>query len=172
MYADLFFTFFKIGAFSFGGGYAMIPLITKEVVEKKSWLPMTEFVDVIAISQGTPGPIAINAATYVGHKVAGFMGSAAATVGVVLPSFIIMLVFGALFLKYCRVPWVSNMIKGIRPVVVALIAAAAFSVAPSSITGPFAAVVALAVVVLIVKFKVDPIILLVASGLLGIVLYR
>ncbi len=85
---DLFVSFFKVGAFAFGGGYAMIPLISREVVSTRGWLDMAEFIDVIAISQGTPGPIAINSATYIGFKVAGVLGSLMATFGVVLPSFI------------------------------------------------------------------------------------
>ncbi len=172
MYLDLFASFFKIGAFSFGGGYAMIPLITREVVEIKGWLAMDEFIDVIAISQGTPGPIAINAATYIGHKMAGLFGSVAATVGVVMPSFLVMMILGTLFLRFRKVTWVSDMLSGIRPVVVVLIASAAFSVASSSITGALTGISALAVIVAITVFNIDPVFLLAVSGALGVFLYR
>ncbi|HHT84336.1 MAG: chromate transporter [Bacillota bacterium] len=169
---DLFSSFFKIGAVAFGGGYAMIPLICGEVVNVRGWLDMAEFVDVIAISQGTPGPIAINSATYVGFKVAGVPGSAVATLGVVLPPFIIMMILGRLFLKYKEVPVVKDMLSGIRPVVVALILCAALSVFSTSVTGVVPAIVAAAAIVAILAFDVDPVLLLVISGAAGLVMYR
>ncbi|NLV89566.1 MAG: chromate transporter, partial [Tissierellia bacterium] len=86
----LFISFFKIGAFSFGGGYAMLPLIKEEIIDVHGWLTNTEFIDIIAISEMTPGPIAINSATFLGYKVAGVLGSVVATIAVVLPSFIVM----------------------------------------------------------------------------------
>jgi len=169
---QLFVSFLKVGAFAFGGGYAMIPLISEEVVTYRGWLEMEEFIDVIAISQGTPGPIAINSATFVGFKVAGVIGSITATLGVVLPSFVIMMVLGRLFLRYKEVPVVKHMLSGIRPVVVALILAAAFSVLPNSITGIVPAIVAAVVIIAIVVFDVDPILLLVLSGVMGFFAYR
>ncbi|HBX49220.1 MAG TPA: chromate transporter, partial [Clostridiaceae bacterium] len=87
MLMQVFFCFFKIGLFSFGGGYAMLPLIQKEVVDKYAWVSVQEFIDVVAISQATPGPVAINTATYIGYKTSGVIGSAMATLGVTLPSF-------------------------------------------------------------------------------------
>lgn len=168
---DLFVSFFKVGAFAFGGGYAMIPLISREVVSTRGWLDMVEFIDVIAISQGTPGPIAINSATYVGFKVAGVLGSIMATFGVVLPSFIIMMILGRLFLKYKEVPVVRDMLSGIRPIVAALILSAALSVFPTSVTGVVPAIISAAVIVAILVFNIDPILLLVLSGVLGLVMY-
>lgn len=168
---DLFLSFLKVGAFAFGGGYAMIPLISREVVSIRGWLDMAEFVDVIAISQGTPGPIAINSATYVGFKVAGILGSLTATFGVVLPSFIIMMILGRLFLKYNEVPFVQDMLAGIRPVVAALILSAALSVFPTSVTGMVPGIIAVAVIAAILVFDIDPILLLVISGVAGLVLY-
>lgn len=150
----------------------MIPLICGEVVNVRGWLDMAEFVDVIAISQGTPGPIAINSATYVGFKVAGVPGSAVATLGVVLPPFIIMMILGRLFLKYKEVPVVKDMLSGIRPVVVALILCAALSVFSTSVTGVVPAIVAAAAIVAILAFDVDPVLLLVISGAAGLVMYR
>ncbi|MGI6632897.1 MAG: chromate transporter [Bacillota bacterium] len=171
MLFELFFSFAKIGAFSFGGGYAMIPLISREVVEVKQWLSMQEFIDVIALSQATPGPIAINSATYVGYRVTGFAGSVAATLGVVTPSFLIMLALGFLFFRYREMPLVKDIFKGIRPVVVALIMAAAVSVVPSTLTGIVPGVVAVLSIVAILGFNIDPILVLLAAGAVGLVLY-
>lgn len=172
IFLDIFLAFFKIGAFSFGGGYAMLPLISAEVVDARNWLSMSEFIDVIAISQGTPGPIAINAATYVGYKVAGPLGSLVATSGVVLPSLIIMTILGILFLRFRKFTVAQDMFSGIRPVVVALIARAAFSVLPSSVTGILPGVMAAATVVAMVVFEADPILLLAAAGVLGVIIFR
>ncbi len=172
MLIPLFLSFAKIGAFSFGGGYAMIPLISREIVQARAWLSMTEFIDVIALSQATPGPIAINSATYVGYKVAGFWGSVAATAGVVFPSFLIMMALGYLFLRYRDVGFVKDIFRGIRPVMVALILAAALSFASSSLTGAVPVVVAAAVTAAILGLNMDPVLLLLASGALGYFMYR
>lgn len=171
MLLELFLAFAKIGAFSFGGGYAMIPLISNEVVNAKQWLSMQEFIDVIALSQATPGPIAINSATYVGYKVTGFWGSVAATLGVVTPSVVVMLILGSLFFRYREMPFVKDIFKGIRPVVVVLIVSAALSVVPSTLTGIVQGVVAALSIVAIIGFNVDPIVVLLAAGALGLALY-
>lgn len=172
MLLQLFFSFARIGAFSFGGGYAMIPLISREVVEARGWLRMSEFIDVIALSQATPGPIAINSATYVGFRVAGFWGSLCATLGVVFPSFVIMMVLGYLFFRYREVSLVKDIFTGIRPLVVALILSAAISIAPASLTGPVPIVVAIAVTAAILWLNIDPVLLLLAAGALGFFIYR
>ena len=172
MILQLFTMFAKIGAFSFGGGYAVISLISREVVEARNWLAMTEFLDVIAISQGTPGPIAINAATYVGYRMAGFWGSLAATLGVIMFPVIIMLLLGALFSRYKEVRIVKDILAGIRPVVVALIASAAASVVGTTVTGIIPAVVAVAVLVGTTLFKIDPVLLLSLAGIMGWFMYR
>lgn len=124
---EIFLTFLKIGAFTFGGGYAMIPLIQEEVLGH-GWLSMEEIVDFIAVSESTPGPIAINMATYVGTRVAGLWGAAVATFSVVLPSFIIILLIAKLFSKFSSNKYVDAAMSGVRPVVVGLIAASVFSV--------------------------------------------
>lgn len=171
MLLRLFSTFAKIGAFSFGGGYAMIPLISHEVVNSNGWLTMSEFIDVVALSQATPGPIAINSATYIGYKVAGFWGSVAATSGVVAPSFTIMLILGFLFYKYRDVALVKDIFRGIRPVVVVLIVAAALSVVPSTLTGLVPGVIAAVSAALILGLRKDPVMVLLAAGALGLILY-
>jgi chromate transporter len=111
---NIFFTFFKIGLFTFGGGYAMIPLIRFYAVEKYKWLDEKEFVDIIAIAESTPGPIAINSATYIGYKKYGVKGSIAATVGVVVPSLIIIILISKFLMQYKGNEWVEYAFLGIR----------------------------------------------------------
>jgi len=124
---DLFLTFFKIGAFTFGGGYAMVPLIKNEAADKKGWISETDMLDIIAIAESTPGPIAINSATFVGYKTAGVLGSACATLGVVLPSFIIISVLGTLLDRFSSLTPVKYAFTGIRAGVLALIIKALIS---------------------------------------------
>ena len=126
IYWKLFVTFFKIGLFNFGGGYAMISFIQNEVVHKHAWLTTAEFTDVVAVSQVTPGPVGINLATYTGYTAADSVwGAAVATLAVCLPSFILMLVVSKYFLKYRRSAAVEGVFTGLRPAVIGLIAAAA-----------------------------------------------
>jgi chromate transporter len=117
----LFLTFFKIGAFTFGGGYAMIPFIQKEIVEKHGWMTDDDILDIFAIAESTPGPIAINSATFVGWRVAGFFGAALATTGVVLPSFVIILLISFLLGNFADIPAVQYAFFGIRAGVLALL---------------------------------------------------
>ena len=123
----LFCIFFKIGAFTFGGGYAMIPLISREVVEKKGWITDEEILDIIAIAESTPGPIAINSATFVGYKVAGFWGAAAATFGVVLPSFVVISLISFVLGQFQQLQTVKYAFFGIRAGVLALLIKALWS---------------------------------------------
>lgn len=134
LYLQLFWTFFKIGLFGFGGGYAMISMIQGEVVTGYHWLTPGQFTDIVAISQSTPGPIGINSATYVGYSslvnagfdpVFGVLGSIVATFAVVLPSFVLMLIISKFLMKYKNHPYVENVFVGLRPAVVGLLAAAA-----------------------------------------------
>lgn len=124
---QLFLTFFKIGAFTFGGGYAMIPLIQKEVSDNKKWITDKDILDIVAIAESTPGPIAINSATFVGYKVAGFWGSVAATSGVVLPSFLVILLISFVLRQFESVKAVKYAFFGIRAGVLALILKALWS---------------------------------------------
>ena len=110
----LFVTFFKIGAFTFGGGYAMIPLIQREVVENHKWITDDDILDIVAIAESTPGPIAINSATFVGYRVCGVLGSAAATLGTVLPSFTIILIISAILTQFQELEAVKFAFMGIR----------------------------------------------------------
>lgn len=174
----LFFTFFKIGAFTFGGGYAMLPLIENEVLSK-GWATMDELLNFIAVSESTPGPFAINMATYIGTETAGFAGAFCATLGVVTPSFIIILLVARWYTKFRDSRLVSSAMSGIRPAVVGLIAAAAISVAhtvffPNGIRAASPdltmlcyAVIFAAALLLSLK-KVSPIIIIAISAAAGI----
>ncbi len=127
LYLDLFLTFFKIGLFTFGGGYAMIPLIQSEVISH-GWLTAEEIIDFIGVSESTPGPFAINMSTYIGRVTGGIAGSVCATLGVVLPSFIIILIVSALFEKFRKSSVVEGVMTGLRPAVIGLIGAALISI--------------------------------------------
>lgn len=181
IYLELFYTFFKIGLFGFGGGYAMLSLIQGEVVTRHSWLSAQEFTDIIAISQMTPGPIGINSATYVGYASTGSVwGSVVATFAVVLPSFILMLAISKFFLKYQKHPVVESIFKGLRTAIVGLLAAAALVLmnednfgSPTTDTYSFVISVILFVTAFIGtrKFKINPIIMIVVCGIIGLLAY-
>ena len=128
IYLQLFLSFLQIGLFSFGGGYAAMPLIQDQVVTAHGWLSMPEFTDLITISQMTPGPIAINSATFVGMKIAGVPGAIAATVGCVSPSCIIVTLLARLYLKYRDMSLLQGILGSLRPAVVAMVAAAGISI--------------------------------------------
>ena len=121
---QLFGTFSKIGAFTFGGGYAMIPLIQREVTERRRWLEDRDILDIVAIAESTPGPIAINTATFVGYQVCGTLGAFCATLGVVLPSFVLILLVSAAFRSLLGYPAVRAALQGIKPCLAGLILAA------------------------------------------------
>lgn len=167
----LLFTFAKIGLFTFGGGYAMIPLIEKEIIQANKWLSMKEFVDIIAIAEVTPGPIAVNSATYVGYKIAGVWGAAFATVGVILPSFVIVISLASLFLKYKDTPTAKAISKGLRAAVTAMIASAALSMAKASVADIRSIVILGLVVLGIFKMKIHPIICIFLAAVVGIALW-
>ena len=124
IYLQLFFSFLQIGLFSFGGGYAAMPLIQGQVVTIHGWLTISEFTDLITISQMTPGPIAVNSATFVGLKIAGIPGAVVATAGCILPSCIIVTILARLYLKYRNLDLLQGVLKSLRPAVVAMIASA------------------------------------------------
>lgn len=128
IYLQLFLSFLQIGLFSFGGGYAAMPLIQGQVVTLHGWLGMKEFTDLVTISQMTPGPIAINSATFVGIKIAGIPGAAVATFGCILPSCIIVIVIARVYLKYRSMAMLQGVLQSLRPAVVAMIASAGISI--------------------------------------------
>ena len=165
----LFLTFFKIGAFTFGGGYAMIPMIQREVVDKKKWLSADDILDVVAIAETTPGPIAINVATFVGYKTAGFWGALAATFGVVIPSFVIITVIAMVFGRFKDNRIVQNAFWGIHIGVLALIVKALINMikqCPKNIVG---GVIALGAFICVAFFDVNVLIVIVVSAVVGLV---
>ena len=169
---QLFLTFAQIGLFAFGGGYATLPLIEKEIVNKFHWLTHKEFLEVVTISQLTPGPIAINAATFVGYKVSGFFGSIIATVSVCLPSVILILIVVRFLRKFETNIWVNNILKGLRPAVVALIAAAAYSlIKGGGITDIKGLIIGVVSFVILRSKRLDPILILILAGIAGIIVY-
>ncbi len=128
IYLQLFWSFLQVGLFSVGGGYAAMPLIQSQVVEKYGWLTMGEFTDLVTIAEMTPGPIAVNSATFVGIRIAGAPGAAVATLGCIFPSCIIVSLLAYIYYKYKNVSALQNVLSSLRPAVVALIAAAGLSI--------------------------------------------
>lgn len=181
IYLELFWSFFQVGLFCVGGGYASMPLIQAQVIDIHAWLSMSEFIDIFTISQMTPGPIGINAATFVGMKVAGFLGAIVATLGFVTPSFILGIILAKLFFKYGNIGVIKGILNGLRPAVVALICSAGMSfiflvlfntekmpinVADIDYLGLFVLIVAF----IAVRKKVGIIKILAGSGVLGLIL--
>ncbi len=171
IFLQLFTSFFKIGAFSFGGGYAMLPLLEKELIDKHNWLTTADFIDILAISEMTPGPIAINSATFLGYNVAGIQGAIISSFAVVLPSFIIITLMFKFITKFKSSPYVSWTFKGIRPVVLGLIGAAAITVGRTSFVDIKSVLLAMLIFYLVSFKKVNAILAIVIAGLLGIILY-
>lgn len=134
MIFKLFFVFLKIGCLSFGGGYATLPLLQEQIVLKHHWLTMKEFIHLITISQMTPGPIAINGATFIGQRLAGWQGALFATIGCILPSLCIVFLLTILYLKYKNLESMQKIFRVLRPVVVALIASSAVSILDTSLS--------------------------------------
>lgn len=168
---NLFLSYFKIGLFSFGGGLAMIPFIQEELIENHGWITSGEFVDMLAISQVTPGPIAINAATFLGYNINGVIGSVVSTISVILPSFIIIITIAHFLEKFKNSRYVEWIFKGIRPTVLGLIAAALYTVGRESISDFKGAIIAIAMFYLVGIKKVNPIFCIIGAGITGILLY-
>jgi len=168
----LFWEFFKIGLFTFGGGYAMIPLIEKEIVNKYHWLTMEQFTDLIAIAEMTPGPIAINSSTFVGYKVAKFWGAVFSTLGVVLPSFLIIWAIASVFFSFQDNQIVQAAFKGLRPAILGLVIIAALSIGKVSISDYRSILILAFVVAGVWLLKIHPILALVVSALVGIIFFK
>lgn len=170
IYLELFWTFFLIGAFTFGGGYAMLPLIQNEVVNK-GWLANEAVVNFIAVSESTPGPFAINMATYVGSEMGGILGAACATLGVVLPSFIIILTVAKCYDRFKNSKLVKGAMSGLKPAVIGMIGTAVLSIGRTVFVQPgllFSAVLFAAMAVLAFK-KMHPIIIICIAAAAGVV---
>lgn len=169
----LFFTFFKIGLFTFGGGYAMIALLEEEFIQRRKWLDKDEFLDMAAIAESTPGPVAINSATYLGYKLAGVPGAATATVAVCLPSFLIIYAISLFFEQFTQLTVIANAFKGIQVCVIYLIFSAGVRMLKSLDKSPFATGILAAVMLVMVGLSlagvsVSSILLILLSGAAGV----
>ena len=160
---QLFLTFFRIGAFTLGGGYAMLSLVEKAVVDQKKWIPTDEFWDMIAVVQSLPGVFAVNTALYVGHRVAGTKGAFAAMLGAIIPSIVIILLLATVFREYRDQPVVERIFKGIRPCVVALILAPSLRMIKSAKVNWKTAIIPIAAVFLIWWCKISPVYVILAA---------
>lgn len=190
LFLNLFYTFFKIGLFGFGGGYAMLSMIQGEVVNQHAWISASEFTDIVAVSQMTPGPIGINSATYVGYAAVvgagydpwmGVLGSLVATIAVVLPSFLLMLTVSRLLLRHRGNVLVNSVFSGLRPAVVGLLAAAALLLMTTENFGSFqssplqfvtSSLLFIGAFVGVKYFRLSPILIIVLCGIVGAFVYR
>jgi len=184
LYLKMFLSFCQIGLFSFGGGYAAIPLIQNLVIDKLNWLAMSEFINLITIAEMTPGPIVINAATFVGMRLGGFMGAIVCTLGSVTPSLIIVLLLSYLYVKYKNITIVQKLLGRLRPVIVAMILSAGLGILVMAIFNSssyktialtdFRIIETILFVIslyLLRKYKVNPIFIIFGSGIVGTLLY-
>lgn len=179
IFLELFVSFLYVGLFTIGGGYASLPLIEAQIVNAKGWLSAAEFTDLITISQITPGPIAINAATFVGTKVAGVPGALCATLGFVIPPFFVCTIFYVIYKKYRQLDLMKGIMSGLRPAVVALIAAAGLSILVTAIWGEalvslstvnvLSAVLIVAALLALKRFKIDQIIVIFGCGFVYVI---
>ena len=171
IYADLFLTFAKIGVCTFGGGYAMLPILQREVVEKKGWATEEELTDYFAVGQCTPGIIAVNTATFIGYKHKGVPGGILTTLGVVFPSLVIITAIAAFLSNFADIPLVQHALAGINAAVVALIASSVLKLAKSNLKDAVSAGIFLAGLALAFLLKLSPVILIVCAGVIGWVVY-
>lgn len=172
MLLEIFLTFFKVGSFTIGGGYAMLPIIQQEVVDKKKWLGEEEFLDSIAVTNSLPGPLAINCATFVGYRTAGLPGAVSAALGAVMPSFLIILIIATFFGSIKDNAVVQDIFAGIRPAVVALIAYALVKLVKSMGINFINVSIGIAALALILLLDFHPIITIIIFGSTGFFLFR
>ena len=173
IFLELFWVFFLIGAFTFGGGYAMIAIIQQQVASR-GWMETAQIIDFVAIAESTPGPIAVNMATFVGNQMGGVWGAVCATLGVILPSFVVILIVARCFRAFCESKWVKGIMNGLKPAVVGLIASAAATVGGTALFGSgkvtwfWLAVTAVMAVVAFKWKKLHPIVIICLCALIGI----
>lgn len=183
IYLELFWSFFQIGLFSIGGGYAAMPLIESQVVDGHGWLTMTQFADVMTIAEMTPGPIAINSATFVGIQVAGMPGAIIATLGCMFPSCVIVMLLAYIYYRFRGLNMVQGILTGLKPAVIAMIASAGISLVIMALYGQrtlpkdlrsfdtIAAVIIIADLIILRIWKPNPIYVMAGSGVIGAILY-
>ena len=172
IYLQLFSSFLKIGAFTFGGGWAMIPLIEREVVDKKQWIKREDFIDALAIAQSLPGVLAVNISILVGNKLRGLKGSLAATLGTILPSFLIILAIAIWFVQVYDNPVIERIFKGIRPAVVALIVSPVLTTAKTARINLKTVIIPIVVALAIWLGGISPIWFVLLGGIGGVIYYN
>ncbi|GAA0729155.1 chromate transporter [Clostridium malenominatum] len=170
-FLEMFWSFYKIGAFTFGGGYAMIPLIQAEVVDNKKWIDKEEFLDILVVAQSFPGVLAVNSSTFIGYKIAGAPGAIAALLGAVLPSFIIIIVIAAFFMQFRENHYVDLVFRGIAAAVPMLVLIAVVNLSKSVKKNYANLLMVIATIIAITFFKVHPVIVIVISALYGYFYY-
>ncbi|MBO4249680.1 MAG: chromate transporter [Paludibacteraceae bacterium] len=168
MFWQLFYTYLKIGTFTLGGGYAMLPLIQREVVDNKKWIDEQEFLNMIALAQAAPGLIAVNSAVFIGWRVGGWRGVCGAVLGAVLPSFVIILAIAMVFTDWKELPAVEAVFKGVRPAVVALIAAPLVKLAKSAKINWLTALIPITAALLIWLLHINPVWVILATIIITI----
>lgn len=183
IYLELLWSFFQVGLFSIGGGYAAMPLIQNQVVDVHPWLTMTQFADIMTIAEMTPGPIAVNSATFVGIQVAGLPGAVVATFGCIFPSCIIVMTLAYVYYRYRGLTLIQGILAGLRPAVVAMIASAGLSLVILSFFGQrtipsdpgsisyISVFLFAAGLIILRKWKVNPIYVMAGTGVMGLILY-
>lgn len=172
IYLDAFLTFFKIGLFTIGGGYAMIPLIEAEIIEKKKWVGKEEFLDLMAIAQSCPGVFAVNIAIFIGYRLRRVKGAIVSCIGTALPSFIIILLIALFFHQFKDNEIIAAAFRGIRPAVVALIAVPTYNLAKKAKLNRYTFWVPIVSALLIWQLGVSPILIIIAAGIAGYILGR
>lgn len=165
---ELFISFMRIGGFTFGGGYAMLPLIQKEIVERRGWASEEEVLDYFTIGQITPGVIAVNTATFIGYKKAGVLGGVVATLGVIFPSIVIISIIAAVLTNFAELPVVIHAFNGIRACVCVLILIAVYNMGKKSVVDVFTALIFIATAVLTVLKVTSPVVLVIVAGVVGV----
>lgn len=168
IYLDSFLTFTKIGAFTLGGGYAMVPLIEKEVVDKKKWIDKKEFLDMLSIAHSSPGILAVNISIFVGYKLKGIPGSLVTTLGSILPSFVIILLIAMFFEGVQDSPIVESIFKGVRPAVVALIVVPVINLSRTINLNKYTIMIPIATVLLVWWWNVSPVYVILVGGIGGL----
>jgi len=168
---EILWAFARVGLFGYGGGPSMIPLIQEEAVDRHHWLTMEEFVDALAMGNALPGPIATKMSAYIGYKIAGLPGAVAGVTGMVLPSFILMLVLALFFFRYKDLPHVQSTLKAVRPAIVALLALVVYDVWPHSVTSWHTGAIAAATFAIVAFSNVHPAYAIGVAALLGLLVY-
>lgn len=183
IYLELLLSFFQIGLFSFGGGYAALPLIEQELIHAQGWITNQQFIDILTLSEMTPGPIAINAATFSGNQIAGILGGVVATIGVTLPSVFIVQLLAYFYFKYKNITMVQGIVQGLRPAVVALIASAGLTIFLTAMFGHsdwplnladlnLISIVFFGIAIFLMrKYKASPIQVMIITGIAGGIVY-